>query len=143
MSWEDQVYLGTDLDTNFKSIDDLFMDIDYGEPWQPDMTFSPFSGYWAAEDGSRLGVGFPHGTLKWAGLPQDMTEILYSIFDGKLSIPLYIRTYTNRRDDNNEPIFRTYLTQAFYPIEEDDQGTGKVGFVIEWAHGVLQAEEYP
>jgi hypothetical protein len=137
-AWLDEVYVGTDLDTDFQTLNELF---DTDDVVDPDVTFAPFAAYNDNVDGSRSGVGFPMASLKWNGLEDVYVEILEAFWDGALSVPLYWRVPTNRYDIYNTRIYRTYLAQALYPPKDEDKQAGKtLGFEIELRQMLIQPE---
>lgn len=136
--WLDEFYIGTDLDTDFQTLNELF---DTDEVVDPDPTFAPFAAYNDNVDGSRSGVGFPMATWKWQGKEDVRVDLLEDFWDGALSVPLYIRTKTNRLDIYNAPIYRTYLCEALWPPKDEDKQAGQtLGFEIEFRHMILQEE---
>jgi hypothetical protein len=136
--WSSTFYIGTDLDTDFDTLNTLF---EVSDAIDPDATFSPFAAFNDNIDGSRSGIGFPMATWKWAARQDTRIEILQAFWDGALSVPLYIRTLTNRLDIYNARIYRTFLCQALWPPKgEDKQASATLGFELEFRHLILQDE---
>lgn len=138
MPWPNAFMIGTDLDTDFQTLNDLFETADAVDP---DATFAPFAAYTDNVDGSRSGVGFSMSTWKWEGLDDLKVDTLEEFWDGALSVPLYIRTLINRVDDNGDRIFRTFLTQALWlPKDEDKQAGYTLAAAIDFRHMIIQEE---
>lgn len=136
--WPDVVMVGTDLNTDFQTLNELFNTDRLSEP---DVTFSPFAAYVDNVDGSRNGVGFPMASLKWNGLRDTDVDTLEAFWSGALAVPLYWRVPTNRYDIYGDRIYRTFLTQALYPPKDEDKQAGAtLGFEIELRHMILQPE---
>lgn len=137
--WPDVVMVGTDLVSDFQTLNDLFVT---SQAIEPDVTFAPYAAYVDNLDGSRSGIGFPQASLKWNGLDDDHVEILEEFWNGALSVPLYWRLPTNRYDVYGDRIYRTFLTQALYPPKDEDKQAGAtLGFEIELRHMIQQAEQ--
>lgn len=136
--WPSSFMIGTDLDTDFQTLSDLF---NTSEASDPDATFAPFAAYTDNIDGSRSGVGFPSATWKWQGKGDLNVGVLQEFWSGALSVPLYIRTLTNDVDVYGARIYRTFLCQALWPPKDLDMQAGfTLGFELEFRHCVLQAE---
>jgi hypothetical protein len=136
--WPNDFMIGTDLDTDFQTLNDLF---DTSQAAAPDATFAPFSGFTDNVDGSRSGVGFPNATWKWRAKEDVNVDVLEEFWDGALSVPLYIRTLTNRVDIYGARIYRTFLCQALWPpADEDKQASYTLGLELEFRHLVIQEE---
>ena len=136
--WPSAFMIGTDLDSDFETINTV---LETAEAVDPDATFAPFAAYTDNVDGSRSGVGFPMATWKWQGKEDLKVELLQEFWDGALSTPLYIRTMTNRVDEDGNRIFRTFLTQALWPPKDLDMQAGyTLGFQLEFRHLIIQAE---
>jgi hypothetical protein len=137
-AWLDEFYIGTDLDSDFNTLNELF---NTDEVVDPDSTFAPFAAYTDNVDGSRSGVGFPMANWKWNARDDAQIEILQEFWAGALSVPLYIRTRTNRLDIYGAPVYRTFLCEALWPPKDEDHQAGAtLGFEIEFRHLVLQSE---
>lgn len=137
--WPNTFMIGTDLDTDFQSLNDLFETDDAVDPDAPPPFYPAYNDNL---DGSRLFVGFLRFTWKRSGWTDNHIEILQDTFwEGLASVPLYVRTLTNRIDNNEDRIFRTYLAQALWPPNGEDKQAGyTLGFEIEFRHCILQAE---
>jgi hypothetical protein len=136
--WPSTFMIGTDLDTDFQTLNDLF---EIADAVDPDATFAPFAAFTDNVDGSRSGVGFPMATWKWNGKEDLRVDVMEEFWDGALSVPLYIRTLTNRVDVYGARIYRTFLTQALWmPKDEDKQAGYTLDVVIEFRHLILQEE---
>jgi hypothetical protein len=135
--WLNEFYIGTDLDTDFQTLNDL---LETSKLIDFDSTFTPFADYTDNIDGSRSGVGFPMVSWKWAGREDVRVEILQAFWGGALSVPLYIRTKTNRLDVYGAPVYSTFLCQAIWPLEEDHQAGATLGFELQFRRLVIQDE---
>ncbi len=136
--WPSSFMIGTDLDTDFQTLNDLFGTT---KATDPDATFAPFAALHDNIDGSRSGVGFPMANWKWQGKEDLNVDVLEAFWDGALSVPLYVRTLTNRVDVDGARIYRTFLCQALWmPKDEDKQAGFTLGIEIEFRHMILQAE---
>lgn len=136
--WLSEFYIGTDLDTDFQTLNDLF---GTDKKLDVDATFAPFAAFTDNVDGSRTGVGFPMASWKWAGREDIYIGVLEGFWAGALSVPLYIRTLTNNVDIYGERVWRTFLCQALFPPKDLDMQAGHtLGFELEFRHMILQAE---
>lgn len=136
--WLSTFYIGTDLDTDFQTINDLF---NTSQAIDPDATFAPFTAYTDNINGSRSGVGFPMATWKWSGKEDINIGVLQEFWSGALSVPLYIRTLTNDVDVYGARVYRTFLCQALWPPKDLDMQAGfTLGLELEFRHCVIQAE---
>lgn len=137
--WPSTFMLGTDLDTDFDTLNTILQTDDPVDPDAPPPFYPAFNDNL---DGSRLFVGFLRFTWKRSAWTDEHIEILQDTFwSGAASVPLYARTLINRLDGSNERLFRTYLTQALWPPSgEDKQAGATLSFEIEFRHCILQAE---
>lgn len=137
--WPNAFMIGTDLDTDFKTLNELF---DTTEGVDPDAPPPYYTAYTENVDGSRSFVGFPRFSWKRSGWTDEHIEILQEEFwQGAASVPLYVRTLINRLGDDNQRLFRTYLTEALWPPSGEDKQAGHtLDFEIEFRHCILQDE---
>jgi len=136
--WPSNFMIGTDLDTNFQTLEEV---LDTADAIDPDATFSPFAAYTDNIDGSRSGVGFPMASWKWEASEDLKLDVLEEFWSGALSVPLYVRTLINRVDDNGSRVFRTFLAQALWmPKDEDKQASYTLRVEISFRHMVIQEE---
>lgn len=143
--WPNEFMLGTDLDTDFNTLNDI---LETSEAVDPDATFAEYSGFHEDLNRARTGIGFPVITWKRQGWTDRHIEIFQDEFwNGLLSVPLYVRTLINRLDMDEsserygERLFRTYLTQAIWiPLEPDKQAGHTLDFEWQFRHCILQAE---
>ena len=137
-AWSSDFYVGTDLDSDFQTINDLFGTSD---AINPDPSFVPSASFHKNSDLSRIRIGLPRCTLKLSALPDEFKELLREFWEAEISTPLYWRIPINQLDDNGAMIWRTFLTTSYYPTSgEDEQGGYTLGFVIELVMLVIQEE---
>lgn len=137
--WPSTFMIGTDLDTDFDTLNEV---LETADAVDPDATFTPFAAFHENIDGSRSGVGFPMATWKWQGKEDLKVEVLQAFWDGALSVPLYIRTLINRVDDESgERVFRTFLTQALWIERAEDKQAGyTLDVELNFRHLIIQEE---
>lgn len=136
--WPNTYMMGTNLVTDFETLNDILGTADAEDP---DVTFLPFAAFSDNIDGSRSGLGFPKAVWKWSGREDLKLELLHDFWNDALSVELYIRTRTNRVDGSGNYIFRTFLCQALWIEREEDKQAGyTLDVELSFRHLVIQEE---
>ena len=135
--WLNEFHVGTNLISNFNTLNTVFATPD---PLDPDCVFREFGASHDNSDGSRTGIGFPSAVLTWAAMEDEQVEILKSFCSG-LSALVYWRIPTNRYDTFSARIWRTYLCQMLWmPAGEDKQSGKTLSVTIDLRHLIVQTE---